>query len=407
MAKINFDNCKSVVCVGDDCSACGACSVVCPTQSIQFLYSTELGNYQISIDEQLCVKCGKCLSVCPVKVNDVGKYNGRLGDVLSVHSSYCKDVEIRKHAASGGFITGFLCSLMEAGIIDGVLLAKRTMVRGQSYIAKTVDEIIASKGSIYAPVDYSQGLKELFFTDCKKIAVVGLPCQIQAVSNMESMSQKIASKIVLKISLVCGKTPSVYAYKYIAKVSDFDYNDIQSVKNRGNGWPGFLEIKYKNGRFQVPYGDKLSMGGVLSSPFLCRRGCLSCMDGVGLSADIAVCDAWLPQYKSQSPEGWNLVLVKTGRANLYLKNENVNKWLLLQSETIPNFIKANRRVIEKATVGNNLRLKANKVWPKERCKSIKNVLYVSLLKIFGPLVKPKNFSFVQLYLGKIINKLKD
>lgn len=407
MAKTILDNNKSVTCVGDDCYACGVCSIVCPTQSIQFLYSTELGNYQISIDEQLCVKCGKCLSVCPVKKNDVGKCNGSLGNVLSVYTSYCKNIEIRKQAASGGFITGFLCSLMESDMIDGVLLARRTLVSGQSYIAKTIDEIIASKGSIYAPVDYSQGLKDLFSTECKKIAVVGLPCQIQAVSNIENMSQKIASKIVMKISLVCGKTPSEYAYKYISKVAAFDYNDIQSVKNRGNGWPGFLEITYKKGIFQVPYGDKLSMGGVLSSPFLCRRGCLSCVDGVGLSADISVCDAWLPQYKSQNSEGWNLVLVKTERANLCLKSENVDKWLLLQSETIPNFIKANRRVIEKATVGNNLRLKANKVWSNERCKSIKNVLYVLLLKIFVPLVKPKNFSSVQLYLGKIINKLKD
>lgn len=398
---------ETVKSISTDCSACGACSVVCPTQSIQFLYSTELGNYQISIDEQLCVNCGKCLSVCPVKVKEVGKCNGNLGNVLSVYASYCKNIEIRKQAASGGFITGFLCSLMESDTIDGVLLARRNLVSGQSYIAKAIDEIIDSKGSIYAPVDYSQGLKELFSTECKKIAVVGLPCQIQAVSNIENMSQKIASKIVIKISLVCGKTPSEYAYKYISKVAAFDYNDIQSVKNRGNGWPGFLEIKYKNGMFQVPYGNKLSMGGVLSSPFLCRRGCLSCVDGVGLSADISVCDAWLPQYKSQNSEGWNLVLIKTELANSYLRNDTIAKWLFLQTETVSNFIKANRRVIEKAVVGNMLRLKTNKVELKRSHRTIKNTLHVALLKIFVPLLKPKNFSSVQLYFGKIINKLKD
>lgn len=45
----------------NECIACGACESVCPVSCI-----SELENSKRKIDESVCIDCGSCASVCPV-----------------------------------------------------------------------------------------------------------------------------------------------------------------------------------------------------------------------------------------------------------------------------------------------------------------------------------------------------
>lgn len=198
-----MNNIKSV---GQDCTACGVCSVVCPKSCIEYSLNSKKGTFAVSTNENLCIDCGKCRKVCPVLNTEANKRQETpLGKTQAAYAAFSKNAEIRRYAASGGFITSFLCFLLESEICDGVLISHRDGVTGQSFIVKTTEEVISSKTSIYAPVDYSNGIKELSNTDCKKVAIVGLPCQIQAVSNLEKINRKVADKVFLKISILCGK----------------------------------------------------------------------------------------------------------------------------------------------------------------------------------------------------------
>lgn len=105
----------------------------------------------------------------------------------------------------------------------------------------------------------------------------------------------------------------------------------------------------------------MSMGTVLSSPYLCNRGCLSCVDGVGLTADIVVCDAWTKKYTEQESDGWNFVLTKTQKADVLLHKNGIEKFIQVEDEIIENFYKANRRVIDKGAIGNAMRAKEHKI----------------------------------------------
>ena len=53
--------------VKSDCAACGVCSVVCPKDCIKFQFNEELGRYQTSAADDVCIGCGKCLQVCPIR----------------------------------------------------------------------------------------------------------------------------------------------------------------------------------------------------------------------------------------------------------------------------------------------------------------------------------------------------
>lgn len=396
--------------IGNDCSHCGLCYVTCPKDCINYTFSEKTGDFEINVDETKCIDCHICRKICPV-INQTDAETDFCQQHQNdlVFAGYSSNPIIRKESASGGFITNFLSYLLNTGIIDGALISKRESVIGSSYIARTEEEILNSKTSIYAPVNYTTGLKELKETDCKKIAIVGLPCHINAIHNWRKLNKKIDDKIYLTISIVCGKTPTTNAYKYIADKSGFNYHSILHTKNRGDGWPGFMEIKHKNGVYRVPYRSQMSMGMVLSSPLLSRNGCNSCLDGFGRTSDIAVCDAWLPEYTKTQSDGWNLILAQSEKAKQLLCSPNIGQYIYIQKETVKSFYIANKRVIDKLFLNNNFRQKKYRMQISAK-STTKQKLYINSLNILKKASQNKNKATLNpayLIIGKIINKLKD
>ena len=397
--------------VSNDCTGCGFCSTICPKGCINFQLDTKKGVFRPVVDNEKCIHCGKCINVCPVISNNFSEANRPfINTYHQVFATYSQDNDLRKQSASGGFITSFLCYMLEKGHADAALVSKREGTTGHSFLATTKEEIIEAKTSIYAPVDYSVGIKELIETQCRKIIVVGLPCHIQAITNLRKLSKKIDSKVFMTISIVCGKTPTTNAYRYIANKNAIDYDSIISVRNRGEGWPGYMTIKHEKGEYKISYKSNMSMGMVLSSPFMCNSGCLSCVDGVGITADMSVCDAWNEKYTKQESDGWNFVLAKTELALQYLTNPEIAQYIHLEDETIEHFYSANKRVIEKSKVGNKLRQKENKIIPDTYKLNLKESVYVTIMKFIRKheIIKDSaNISHYLLVFGKILNKLKN
>ena len=49
------------------CCGCGACCTICPNSALTMLEDEEGFEYP-NIDTDKCVRCYRCLNVCPVKV---------------------------------------------------------------------------------------------------------------------------------------------------------------------------------------------------------------------------------------------------------------------------------------------------------------------------------------------------
>lgn len=394
--------------VGSSCTRCGACKVFCPSNCISYTFSETEGHFKVQIDDEKCTHCGICKRVCPVtnKAKEDVYENFFTGN-KTAFATYSKNDDIRKAAASGGFITTFICYLLEEGIIDGALLSRRKGVCGESFIARNREEVIAAKTSIYAPVDYSKGIEALRKSDCEKVAIVGLPCHIQAINNIRKLNKKINNKIVLTISIVCGKTPSTKAYKYIAQKNNINYDNILEVSNRGGGWPGYMTIKHKDGEYKTPYRSTMSMGMVLSSPLLCSSGCNSCVDGYGVGADISVCDAWLKKYTTTKSDGWNLILVQTETARNILNCERISTCLHIEEESVDNFYKANKRVIDKYLLNNIFLKKEHRLQLKKKPTRKQKMYSIALNILNNTTKKMYSIGSIFIYLGKVINKLKD
>lgn len=50
------------------CQQCGVCEMVCPKQAISMKF-LENGTHTVSIDDEKCIKCQRCVKCCPSNKN--------------------------------------------------------------------------------------------------------------------------------------------------------------------------------------------------------------------------------------------------------------------------------------------------------------------------------------------------
>lgn len=179
----------------DLCTGCGICENACPSNAIQMTIAD--GRFVPEVDAGRCINskgCHRCMDACPGVGIDMQERARKLydsseakehelaGRYLQCYTGYSKDAEIRQQAASGGLVSQFLIWLLEKQLIDGAVVTqfdKSSPLKVSSYIATTRQEVIAAKGSKYAPVSLHGVLNAVKKAEGNRYVIVGLPCHVQ------------------------------------------------------------------------------------------------------------------------------------------------------------------------------------------------------------------------------------
>lgn len=335
------------------CTGCGICSNICPAHCISTSLSLNSGYYETNISETSCFECGACQKVCPIYTwsNETELFVGR---VLGTYSGYSSNATLRKECASGGITTALLLYLLRTGMIDAAVVAYRPAdnpLESRLKIVYTENDIVASKGSVYSPTSYTSIVSEILESDKSHFAVVGLPCHIEGITSLCKYKKKLAEKIVFKIALVCGHTPSIQAYDYSLRHLQIERSDVKVLSNRGDGWPGYMKIWTNSSEpLKIRYGHQYSWGMCLSSCVFTPPGCRHCIDATGYQADISICDAWLEKYNGDKI-GRNLFVVRNAELLEIVKQMAFENEIVINEEDPVVFIKANHRVfVEKLSL---------------------------------------------------------
>jgi len=315
--ELSFDDLLKEVVDKGVCNKCGVCVSFCTAHQIGAIEMHEGpdGSLPRYADPDKCFRCGICYLICPQTReldDDVGAGttvpNGVLQDVISARATDPKVMEV---ATDGGVVTALLSHMLEAGMIDGAIVAERTgLFSRKPVIATTREELIQAAGSQFSESSHLGQVGEKYSTyvpvlpvvkefeprQTTRLAVVGTPCQITAVRKMQLLNILPADAICFTVGLFCmqcfgfdnlmGKT---FVKKYHI-VPD----DILGINVKDD-----FRLKMKSGvTIHIPFSEIEDIA---------RPACLACRNFANDFADISVGGLG-------SPDGYTTILVRTAMA---------------------------------------------------------------------------------------------
>ncbi|MHA1915991.1 MAG: coenzyme F420 hydrogenase/dehydrogenase beta subunit N-terminal domain-containing protein, partial [Promethearchaeota archaeon] len=195
-----------------NCSGCGICAGICPMEC--------LGIYNGfgKIDEDKCIRCGLCYFVCPRTYLPVNVLNMTLENTSSIkeyqnvgyyieaYSARTKIKEISEVCQDGGISSTCLHYLFDENKIDVAIGAKmsNTLWRPEPVLLTDKESIISTAGTKYVNNPNLRLLNQIELSN-KKIAVVGVPCHMQALLKSEIYNIGIPSlnNITYRIGIFC------------------------------------------------------------------------------------------------------------------------------------------------------------------------------------------------------------
>lgn len=281
----------------DLCCGCGVCAAVCPEKVIEVREFPKLTGR--------CTNCGYCLMQCPrsffFSEEAETKIFGVPSQELLGHIEAKLAARTRESIAGiqdGGFVTALLKYAFEKKIIDGAIASgfdKETWIP-VAKLATSVKELEGTSGTRYSNSPNLAALLEAKEKNLKALAVVGVPCQIEAVRKIQGYQIEevnLANRIKLSVAIFCS--------------SNFTYDGLMKKLVEGKYKAAIKDIKKMDikGKNVLVYTDKGKIEIPLKEAYEERReGCKVCTDFSGRLADISV-------GAVDSPSGFSTVFART------------------------------------------------------------------------------------------------
>lgn len=340
----------------DLCTGCGACSLACPRQVIQF--DKDLVVPILNFESDGCTGCDDCYKVCPgadpeTEISEAALF-GRsrtaeerwLGVLKGAYGATSKVPEIQQASSSGGAATTILIQSQKSLDVEFVLTMGRNREEGwraASEITTSPDQITSNAQSTYQLAPYLQTLRPLFENNrSSKIAIVGLACHMQAVRKMQRLSGAIGdwarSSIVLLVETACSSNTLPSGTKKILSDSmKIDPSEVKNVRFRAGTYPGRFKATLRDDSSQsTEFWEILD---ILKKNKTHR--CLTCGDWMSGLADISVCDGDPNVFESSVNKAeiakHGRVIVRTDIGDLILAACNENNVLELWPITMDGF----------------------------------------------------------------------
>jgi coenzyme F420 hydrogenase subunit beta len=281
------------------CSGCGACVAVCPGEGL-FFEAGKAMDSPISTgtckEDQDGVPCGVCYAICPRASGEMRQMLGRYTDAMAARAAF--EVPRRQ---SGGAVTAILASALDEGLLDGVVTVTedRFTLEPRSAVLTTSGAIIHEAGSRYSWwVPLLASLKEAVVRrKLRRIAVVGVPCAVQAVQRMRASDHQLAKPYGRSVRLLVG----------LFCTESFDYRTlVGGILGEGHGVKPW-QVKRLNvaGKLEVTVeGRDLVAIPLKELDSAVRPGCRSCTDFAAVDADISA-------GAIGAPKGYTTLLIRT------------------------------------------------------------------------------------------------
>ena len=308
----------------NQCSGCGACSVVCPRNCIEMTDDSEGFRYPI-IEQAKCISCRKCETVCPIITSPY------LSQGTTAVAAQNREELIRKESSSGGIFSALAeYVLNKGGLVCAAIYDEKQMV--QHVFIDRLDGIGAARGAKYA-----QSRSEKCFLKIKDelqknryVLFIGTPCQTAGLYQYLGMKYKT----LLLVDMICHGVPSPKVWeKYLQerKALDAPQSEFQNInlRSKESGWSHYsysVKIQYRNGIvYRKLQEQDWYMRGFTQNLYL-RPSCSECrFKGVERCSDLTLGDCWgiwdiAPEFDDN--QGTSLLLIHSEKGRQVWMNVN-------------------------------------------------------------------------------------
>ena len=299
------------------CHKCGGCLTFCTAVNYGALEMDEDGKPKYG-DIEKCIECGLCYSICP-EIEELEEETKRkvawsapIGRVIETTVARSGDSRIRDKATDGGVITSLLVHLFDTGKIDGAIVTKPSGPFSRTpCLAQSREEILDAAGFYFDRSPGMQTINDEYMTystieefapviskGLRRVAMVGTPCQINALRRMELLEIVPSDSIKFCFGLFCSGnfTFGEPQRKKLAETFSFDWADVTRLNVKKD-----FQVHLKDGKkLNIPIDDL---------EFMKRHACRYCSDYCAEFADISFGGIG-------AAEGWTTVITRTplGRA---------------------------------------------------------------------------------------------
>jgi coenzyme F420 hydrogenase subunit beta len=299
------------------CHRCGGCVTFCTAVNYGALDLDAEGKPRYG-DEDKCIECGLCYSICP-EIDELDEETRKrlawkppIGRVIETGIVRATDPAVRQRATDGGAVTALLLHLFKNGRIDGAIVTRQSgAFLREPFLAVSEADIRRAAGFFF---DTSHGMKNfsdyyvtygqirefepLIQKGLQRVAFVGTPCQIKSVRRMQTLNIVPSDTIKFCLGLFCsgnfvfGDTQK----KKIAQIGGFKFDDVKKINIKED-----LIIHLNSGEKKTIMLDELE--------FMKRFACYFCPDYSAEYADVSFGGIG-------AAEGWTTVITRTpvGRA---------------------------------------------------------------------------------------------
>ncbi len=273
--KVNFVNLLKGIIRPGYCASCGACLSVCPLDSIRIV-----DNFPKLVSR--CTSCGSCVEACyryEFRQKGYPELPTFFNGFKEVYVGKTKLDHVKKVAQNGGIVTSLLINALNEKMIDGALVTKQgeTLLEHIPLLATSEEEILGAAKSKYVLAHSARKFDMIKADEKQNVAVVGVPCQISGLTNMQKKKYLgLHKRVKYKISLFC-----MHAYDHDAILNFMQ--DTLNIKAED-----LVKMDIDKGKFIFQTKNEVKKVKLRDLDFASAPGCHYCRDFVGEDADISI-----------------------------------------------------------------------------------------------------------------------
>lgn len=300
----------------ENCCGCYACKNTCPVGAITFECDEE-GFWYPHVDEGLCVKCGKCVKVCPCVTIP------KVLPVKETYACYAKDKhELMTSSSGGAFAVLAREVLRKDGYVCGAAFDENFSVAHK--VIHSEAQLNELKGTKYVQSKIGAVYSEIktLLDQNQFVLFSGTPCQVAGLNTYLNREYNN----LITVDLICHGVPSPQVWQdYLSEISEGKNLTEVSFRNKEKGISSpTMDFLFDDGSsIKTSVTDNPYYKGFVNNYYL-RPSCFECkFKGMNRCSDITIGDFWAvkeyyPDFASEY--GNSAVVIRSDKAQHLIDN---------------------------------------------------------------------------------------